>query len=104
MAATIRRLFGIADDATAGGSNYDSLAAGAIPDASIFWPVTGGTIDKNIERQGREAEVRGRRAQSAPMPFRASPVMTIPVPAYLSVAKKALKKTLGGTDTVATAA
>src|SRR3954447_24406395 len=97
MAANIRRLFGIADDAVAGGSSYDDLTMGAIPDASIFWPVTGGNIDKNIERSGREDEVRGRRAASAPMPFRASPVMTVPVPAYLSVAKKGLRKTLGGT-------
>lgn len=100
MAANIRRLFGITDDAVAGGSSYDDLTMGAIPDASIFWPVTGGTFEPNIERTTRETEVRGRRAQSPPMPFRASPVMTVPVPPYLSICKKALRKALGGADVV----
>jgi len=100
MSVAIRRLFGIADDAQAGGSEYDQLAAGAIPDASIFWPVTGGSLDKNIEQTNRNDEVRGRRAGSPPRPFRAGPVLTVPVPAYLSVLKKALKKALGGTDVV----
>jgi hypothetical protein len=96
--AIIRRLFGIADDTAPGGSSYDELTMGAIPDASIFWPVTGGTFEPNIDRQSREDEVRGRRAASPPMPFRAEPVFTVPVPAYLSVVKKALRKALGGTE------
>lgn len=100
MPASIRRLFGFADDATAGGSEYDDLVAGAIPDASIFWPVTGGNLDWNIERTERNDEVRGRRAATAPVVFRAAPVMTVPVPAYLSVVKKGLRKTLGAADTV----
>lgn len=99
----IRRLFGIVDDATAGGTTFDSLTMGAIPDSSIFWPVTGGTMEPNIDRTGREDEVRGRRPTSPPIPFRANPVLTVPVPAYLSVAKKGLRKVLGGTDTVVTA-
>lgn len=95
-----RRLFGIVDDATSGGSEYDDLVSGAIPDSSIFWPVTGGTLDKNIEPINRDDEVRSRRARTAPLPFRAGPVMTVPMPAYRKLVEKILKKTLGGADTV----
>lgn len=98
--ATIQRLFGIVDDASPGGSGYDDLTAGAIPDSTLFWPVTGGTLDKSLERIDRNDEVRGRRAASPSLPFKARPVMTVPVPAYRSVLEKQMKKTLGGTDTV----
>lgn len=98
--ATIQRLFGITDDAGSGGSSYDDLTEGAIPDATLFWPVTGGTMDKGLERIDRNDEVRGRRAASPSLPFKARPVMTVPVPAYRSVIEKEVKKTLGGADTV----
>ena len=98
---TIRRTFGIKDDTIAGGSSFDDLAVGTggniktIPDADIFWPVTGGTVDQNLETLGREDEVRGRRAFVSPLPFRSNPVVTFPVAAYRSVMEKLLKKTLG---------
>ncbi len=97
--ATIRRLFGFKDEAGPAQS-YDDLTMGAVPDADTFWPVTGGTLDKNTERIDRNDEVRGRRANTAPRPFRAAPVLTVPVRAYLSVIAKGLRKTLGGTDVV----
>lgn len=96
----IQRLFGIVDDVVVGGSSYDDLTAGAIPDATLFWPVTGGTLDKGLERIDRNDEVRGRRAATASLPFKARPMMTVPVPAYRSVLEKQAKKTLGSTDTV----
>ncbi len=98
--ATIQRLFGIVDDAGPGGSGYDDLTNGEIPDATLFWPVTGGTMDKSLERIDRNDEVRGRRASSPALPFKARPVLTVPVPAYRSVLEKQVKKTLGGADTV----
>lgn len=102
----LQRLFGIVDDAAVAGTNFDLLAAGsggdlkAIPDASIFWPVTGGTFEANDETLGREDEVRGRRAATAPMPFRAAPVMTVPGNAYRTIVEKLIKKTLGGVDSI----
>jgi len=93
--AVIRRLFGIADDSSPGGSEFDELTMGAISDATIFWPVTGGTLDWNVERIDRNDEVRGRRSNTAPKPFRSAPVMTVPVPAYRSVVEKIVRKTLG---------
>lgn len=102
MASAIRRLFGFVDDAVTGGSSYDDLTVGAIPDATTFWPVTGGNLDRNIERVERNNEVRGVRAARPPASFKARPAITVPVDAYLAVIKKALRKTLGGVDTVAT--
>ncbi len=95
-----KRMFGIADDAVSGGSEYDDLTAGAIPDASLFWPITGGNFNPGLGTLNRDNEARGRRARTAPEPFTAEPVFTIPVPLYRSVGEKVLKKLLGGTDTV----
>ncbi len=100
MSANIRRLFGIKTDALAGGSPYDILSAGAIADVDTFYPVTGGTLDKNINQVTRGDEVRGRRPQNPPLPFRSNPVMTIPFNLYRSIFEKFWKKTAGGTDTV----
>jgi hypothetical protein len=105
MATTIRRGFGIIDD-IAGGTDFDTLPAGTggnlkdIDDATIWWPVTGGTVEQNLATLSREDEVRGRRPAIAPMPFRADPMITIPINAYRVVLEKLLKKTLGGTDVV----
>lgn len=104
-AVIIRRLFGLKDDTEAGGSTYDILSPtgevpAPIPDANYFWPATGGTFDKGLEQIDRSSEVRGRRSISPRLPFRAAGVLTVPVAAYRSVIEKALRKTLGGTDTV----
>jgi hypothetical protein len=95
--ANIRRLFGVIDD-VAGGTSYENLAAGVVPDATTFWPATGGTLDRGLTRIDRSAEVRGRRSVQAPLPFRAAPAMTVPFPAYRSITEKLMRKCLGGTD------
>lgn len=100
---TIQRGWGYTDDAVAGGSEYDDLVAnngGVIPDAVNFWPITGGSNDKNLDFIDRNNEARGRRAATARLPFRARGEMTVPVPTYRSVLEKAFRKTLGGVDTV----
>lgn len=103
---TIARGFGIVDDATAGGTDFDTLPAGTggnlkdVPDATIWWPVTGGNLDATLATLSREDEVRGRRPAVSPMPFRSDPALTVPVNAYRAVMEKLLKKTLGGVDTV----
>lgn len=98
--ANIRRVFGFVDDVV-GGTSYENLApTGVVPDATSFWPVTGGNLDRGLTRIDRANEVRGRRAVYAPLPFRAAPAMSIPVPAYRSVFEKLMRKCLGGTDVV----
>ena len=97
----VRRLFGVINDATAGGKDYDTLKLGSptIPDATTFYPVTGGNFDGGIERIDRNAEVRGRRSNTAPLPFRAAPSMTVPVAAYRSIVESVLYKCLGANVT-----
>lgn len=97
--ANIRRLFGFTDD-VAGGTSYENLSAGVVPDPTVFWPATGGTLDRGLTRVDRATEVRGRRSVYPPLPFRAAPAMTVPFPAYRSIIEKLMKKCLGGTDTV----
>jgi hypothetical protein len=97
---TIRRLFGFTDDAVAGGSGYDALTGGVVPDATSFLPVTTANFEAGIERIGREDEVRGRRGATRPRPFRAAPSMSFSVGTYRSVVEKLARKCLGGTDTV----
>lgn len=97
MSPQVRRAFGYNDDPTsaAGGSNLEALTGGAIPDVTKFWPVTGGNLEWQPSRIERNNEVRGRRAISPPIPFRVTPMQTIPIPAYRSVVEKALKLTMG---------
>ena len=94
----LRRVFGFIDDATAGGKDFTTLA-GTIPDATSFWPVTGATVDGGIERIDRNAEVRGRRANTSPLSFRAAPSVTFTGGAYREIVEKALYKTMGVVST-----
>ena len=105
----IARAFGIIDDGTVGGKGYDDLATSTadangytrvVPDANIWVPATGGTLDKNVERIDRNAEARGLRAVTPMLSFRAAPVLTVPFMAYPLLVAKFLKKTMGGVDTV----
>lgn len=95
----LRRQFGIKADPVAAGSDFDAVktaTAGVIPGPTEFWPVTGGTIEKNVERLSRAEEIRGFRASPSPRPWRARPELTVPVPAYLDIAFRALAWAFGG--------
>src|SRR3954467_8335545 len=95
--SVLDRLFGITDDATAGGKDLDALGglSATIPNATIFYPVTGGTFDAGTERIDRNNEIRGRRANVAPRPFRAAPTMVVPLSAYQKALEKIVYKCLG---------
>lgn len=91
------------NDAAASGSSYDNVVttlAGTIPDATKWWPVTGGTLDKGTDRIDRSNEARGRRARTRPLPFRGGPGMTVPVRPYHSLVKVLLKYALGREGTI----
>ena len=95
---SLRRAFGIADDAGLGGSCYDDLTAGEVPDADTWYPVTSGQVDKGVTRINRDDEVRAVRAGFSEVSFQASPTMTFTVPCYRTVAAKLLKKAFGKAD------
>jgi len=93
----LQRLFGIIDDAVAGGADYDAIKYNSpiIPDSNVFWPAIGGTFDAGLSNIDRNAEVRGRRSNTAPLPFRSDPTITVPTPMYRTILEKSLQKCLG---------
>src|SRR5215204_3377616 len=105
--ATLARVFGTIVDATAGGQDLDALNVSyppsggvpAIPDATKFYPVTGGTFDPGISRIDRNDEVRGRRANTAPLPFQSAPMVTVPIRVYRTVAEKLAYRCMGAVTT-----
>src|SRR4051812_20347570 len=99
----VRRFFGIDNDTNTaqGGTDYDTLTnAGAnpstdIPDVTIGWPATTADTTWNETRVSRDAEVRGHRAMSTPVPIGAVPSLTVTLPGYRVVAEKLLKGVMG---------
>lgn len=99
----VRRFFGIDVDSnsSAGGTDYDTLSNGGanpsadIPDVTIPWPATTATPAWNEVRISRDAEVRGHRAMSAPIPIGAIPGIPFTVPGYRAIAEKLLKGVMG---------
>src|SRR5438309_4955290 len=95
----VRRFFGIDVDAnsSAGGTDYDTLTNGGanpstdIPDGTIPWPATTAAPAWNPTRITRDAEVRGHRAMSPPIPIGAVPSIPFTVPGYRSIAEKLIK-------------
>lgn len=93
-----RRLMGLADDAVAGGSEYDDLAGGAIPDAGFFVPVDNANVNRNVTQLTRNQEVRGFRGNVAPLEFRADPRLPFECTAYGLLTKKLVRLWTGDTD------
>jgi hypothetical protein len=93
----MQRAFGMKNDTVPGGADYDTIKANTpvIPDADTFWPVTGGNFDPGLTRIDRNAEVRGRRANTSPISFRSDPTITVPVATYRTIVERALYKVLG---------
>jgi hypothetical protein len=96
--ATWRRLFGWINDVTAGGKDYDALAAGAIPDPDFFVPVDNANVNQNVNQLTRNQEVRGLRGSVAPIEFRADPRVPFEGNAYALLVKKLVQKWTGATD------
>lgn len=99
--ATIQREFGIKTDPTAGGSAYDVLTAGAVPDADTFFPtLPGATLNKGIVHINHDAWVFARRGRTKPVPLSSAPELTVDFPCTRAIVEKLFKKVRGGTDTV----
>lgn len=91
------RWFGFVDDPTEGGSKLDTLETLAIPVPTIFVPVTTGTVDPALKPIDRKDEVRGRRANTAPVSFASEPKLTFEARAYPKLLRPMVRKALGGT-------
>lgn len=97
----VRRSFGLVNDAVTSGSDYETLAAGAIPDATgIFIPAQSDSLDKNAAWIERNDEMRGIRAAPPRLPFKQSPSMTVGLRAYPSICKQLVRRCFGVADVV----
>lgn len=96
----LRRAFGFVDDATAGGTAYDALSSGAIPDPDTFWPAQNATTTSGREDLDRNDEFRGVRGRVEPEPFRRAPSVNIKGRLYAPIAKKLLKLMTGASGAV----
>lgn len=95
------RWLALTDDPIAGGTKYDDVAADpaamlspALGDAVV---VTTAQADPGSRTLDRDSDVRGRRANSQPISFAATPSMTAGGRAWTPIVKKLLRKAMGGT-------
>lgn len=98
----MKRWVGLVDDPTAGGSTLDTLAAmpagaAAIAAPDLFVPVTSAQADPGIDDLERSSEVRGVRANTAPVAFRRTPSFSLEALAYPKLLRRLLPKAFSGT-------
>jgi hypothetical protein len=97
------RWFGFTDDPVAGGSSLEDLIAeGAGPDPTwaapdTFVPVSAAQVDPGLTNLDRNNEVRGRRANAAPISFASAPSETFTARAYPPLLRSIIPKALSGT-------
>lgn len=93
---TIKRAFGIINDAVSSGSDYETLTSGAIPDATGMWiPAQSDNLDKNPEWIERTDEMRGIRSAPPRLPFKQAPSMSVGFRAYPSVMRQMVRRCFG---------
>lgn len=95
----LRRVFAFVDDATAGGTAYDALSSGAIPDPDTFWPFDTASWSSGRTDITRDSEVRGVRGRVEPEEFRRAPTVNLKGRLYAPVAKKLLNLMTGAAGT-----
>lgn len=90
---------GADSNSATGGSTYDLLTdPGPLvnPTHDAFMRVVSASVDPGYEDKDRNDEVTGRRASSAPYPWRAAPTFTFRMRLFPSVAKLLYPRVLGG--------
>jgi hypothetical protein len=85
---------------TAGTVPSVSTARIVIPVATDVWPITGLTIDRNVEQLARDEEITGFRGNPPPEEFRKDPRETVSGLAYQRLLERLLWYCLGSTDSV----
>lgn len=89
------------DDPIVGGTKYGDIvtspAALLVPAAADALVVTTAQVDEGQRSLDRNNDVRGTRANSAPISFASAPSATFSGRAWTSQAKKLLRKVMGGT-------
>lgn len=96
----LRRQFGFVDDTTAGGTAFDALSSGAIPDPDTFWPIQTATVTDGRVDLDRNDEIRGVRGRVEPEPFKRAPSVNLKGRLYAPIAKKLNELMTGSAGTV----
>jgi hypothetical protein len=97
----VSRYLALMDDPIAGGTTYDEIVASPAalltPAVGDLLVVTTGQVDIGKNDLTRDNDVRGTRANSAPISFASAPSMTFDGRAWTSQLRKLLRKAMGGT-------
>jgi hypothetical protein len=96
------RWIGLVVDPTAGGSTYETLEGTsglAIPVPTLFIPASTAQMEPGVNPLERKDEVRGRRAEAAPISFASDPTATFTSRGYPEVVRRILRSALGGSIT-----
>jgi hypothetical protein len=97
------RWLALADDPIAGGTRYDDVVAdpaALVPPVSTDLLVaTASNVDDGRRDLNRDNDVRGTRANSAPISFASAPSLTFSARAWTSQVRKLLRRAIGGTVT-----
>lgn len=97
------RYVALVDDPVAGGSTLEDLidaGSGTEPEwvaPSLFIPASAGQVDPGLSTLDRNDEVRGRRANTAPVSFASAPSATFTARAYPKLTTPLIRKALSGT-------
>src|SRR3954452_21717076 len=93
------RWLALTDDATAGGTRFDDIDDGGIPAPTLADAVvvTTAQADPGIRNLNRDNDVRGTRANSAPISFASAPGLTFTARAWTTLLRRLLPKAMGGT-------
>lgn len=94
----LKRAIGWSLDDNVGGSSFDELAAGDIPEPDKWLRVTTADVDPNENQLERANEVTGFGANVVPREFTSAPVLTFTSLAYPLLVKKLTKLWTGDTD------
>ena len=95
------RWLGYIADPVAGGSTLEDLEAVAAGGPAIlapteFVPVTTGQVDPGTNDLDRDNEIRGRRANVAPVSFASAPSLSFEARAYPKLLRRLVRNALGG--------
>lgn len=95
------RWLGYINDPTAGGTALDAIIAdpAKMLAATDFVPVETAQVDPGESTLSRDNDVRGRRANGAPIGFAAQPTWTFTSKAWTKLARTVLRKAMGGAIT-----
>jgi hypothetical protein len=94
----IGRFAGLVLDANPGGTNFDTLVAGAVPAPTIFWPLTGFEVDKGETALSHDDLIQLERGEYPEASFKQAPSVTLRGRLFTGLGKKLWQLAQGKAD------